>query len=353
LIVDGYARADVLQEIYGFDNREFLAGLRERGFYVAEESRSNYAQTMLSLASSMNMAYLSALPERLGVDSQDRGALRAMVRESVVRESLAEQGYRMIALESSYYLTDLQTVDEYWPANLSHPALVALTPFEANLLETTLLKIVLDALVAVDSALAEGLYTAGYQGHILRTLWTFRTVPTAALRPGEAFVFAHIVAPHPPFVFGPEGEIIEQTTPFTLKDGSFFYAGRELYIQRYRDQLVFVNTELLRMVDEILASSPTEPIIILQADHGSGAYTDWDSVERTNLVERFGILNAYFFPTEAYDQLYPQITPVNSFRVVLNQFFGQDLTLLEDLTWMSLWETPYRFVDVTGASRPD
>ena len=37
------------------------------------------------------------------------------------------------------------------------------------------------------------------------------------------------------------------------------------------------------------------------------------------------ILNAYYFPGGRYEGLYEAISPVNSFRVVLNTFFGAKL----------------------------
>jgi hypothetical protein len=45
IIVDGYARADVLREYYEFDNSEFLNGLEKRGFTVNDSSRANYYWT--------------------------------------------------------------------------------------------------------------------------------------------------------------------------------------------------------------------------------------------------------------------------------------------------------------------
>ena len=47
IIVDGYASSSTLEEIYGYDNHEFTDYLTERGFYVASESRSNYAKSTL------------------------------------------------------------------------------------------------------------------------------------------------------------------------------------------------------------------------------------------------------------------------------------------------------------------
>src|SRR3970282_1068515 len=61
IILDGYARDDILRKFYQLDNRDFLDRLGELGFYVAGCAQSNYAQTQLSLASSLNFAYLDSL----------------------------------------------------------------------------------------------------------------------------------------------------------------------------------------------------------------------------------------------------------------------------------------------------
>ena len=58
-------------------------------------------------------------------------------------------------------------------------------------------------------------------------------------------------------------------------------------------------------------------MILVQADHGPGSELDRNSAERTNLRERLSILSAYCFPDRDFAGLYPGISPVNSFRVVL------------------------------------
>ena len=59
IILDGYGRADVLQEIYNHDNTSFTSALTERGFYVGDESQSNYLRTSLSITSALNMEYIN------------------------------------------------------------------------------------------------------------------------------------------------------------------------------------------------------------------------------------------------------------------------------------------------------
>ena len=61
------------------------------------------------------------------------------------------------------------------------------------------------------------------------------------------------------------------------------------------------------------------------------------------------ILNAYYFPGGRYEGLYDRYRPVNSFRVVLNTFFGAKLDLLPDRSFFSTWPDPYKFIDVTDA----
>jgi hypothetical protein len=128
----------------------------------------------------------------------------------------------------------------------------------------------------------------------------------------------------------------------------------EQYAQGYRAQAIFITRRVERVIDEILRNSPEPPIIILQSDHGSGLRLDMGSLERTDLHERMSILNTYYFPGQRYEGLNDRITPVNSFRVVLNTFFGAKIPLLPDRSFYSTWSEPYRFHDVTDQVRsPD
>jgi hypothetical protein len=77
-------------------------------------------------------------------------------------------------------------------------------------------------------------------------------------------------------------------------------------------------------VIDIKKESDTPPIII-QVDHGIYCA---DIEERARPC--FPILNTYYFPDANYTALYPEIFPVNSLRVVLNQYFNTNLPLLPD-----------------------
>jgi hypothetical protein len=99
-------------------------------------------------------------------------------------------------------------------------------------------------------------------------------------------------------------------------------------------------------IDSLLAQSETPPIILLQGDHGPKGFSD-DNIEVNNFTENFAILNAYYFHDGNYSDLYPSISPVNSFRVVLNQYFDTDYPVLEDRSYFSDVVRPFDFRHVT------
>jgi hypothetical protein len=193
-----------------------------------------------------------------------------------------------------------------------------------------------------------------YETHRRHILFAFEKLQEVPALDGTYFVYAHIIAPHPPFVFDEEGTVVSQDTPFTLNDANHYTRehSQKNYIAGYRRQIQYVNTLVLETIDAILSRSTTPPIIVIQGDHGPGAHLHWGSLENTIPAERFGILNAYYFPDQDYALLYPSISPVNSFRVLFNQFFEADYTLLPDRHYYSSWSFPFDFIAVTDVTLP-
>jgi hypothetical protein len=179
-------------------------------------------------------------------------------------------------------------------------------------------------------------------------LYAFDHVPNAATNEEPTFVFAHITVPHFPFIFDKEGNPIE---PSKGMGGREDYEYDE-YIAGYTEQLAFASDKVISVIDAILSQSPEPPIIIVQSDHGPAAQLapGW-SVSESNVTERLSILNAYYFPDQDYASLYDEITPVNTFRVIFNQYFGGDYDLLDDQAYFSSWDRPYDVIEVTSEVR--
>jgi hypothetical protein len=129
-------------------------------------------------------------------------------------------------------------------------------------------------------------------------------------------------------------------------DGDAFLGTNDEYLRGYRDQLTYLNGVLPGILRSLIEDSAEPPIILLQADHGPGSRLNWSSAEETDLTERTSILSAYFLPGDAGGRLYPTITPVNSFRVVFDAYFGADYALLSDRTYFSTWDQPYQYLPV-------
>jgi hypothetical protein len=334
IILDGYGRADILDELYSYDNSEFLEFLESREFHVADRSRSNYAQTALSLASSLNLDYLDGLVQRLGEEGQDRDPLEVLIERSAVIKFLKQCGYTVVAFPTGYSPTTIDGADILmrggWAPNGLEIGLLLTTPIPWLIVSTSEFSLETQ--------------------HADRILGTLGRIPDTAEVRSPHFVFVHILAPHPPFLFDADGDRIEPERPHTYDDGSHFFEDggtRSEYMEGYIGQLQFVNKRLEVLIDDLLSRSSQPAIIVLQADHGSGLLLDWDDLENTYLNERFSILNAFLLPGDGAADLYDEITPVNTFRLILNHYFDTGLELLEDRSYFSTWEQPYEFIDVT------
>ncbi|WP_372369093.1 sulfatase-like hydrolase/transferase [Candidatus Uabimicrobium sp. HlEnr_7] len=333
IIMDGYARNDTLKSIYNYDNKLFLSFLRDKGFFVADKSRSNYPQTYLSLASSLNLAYLDFLQRQLGEDYRSRTPLKKLIRNNSTTRFLKKQGYQFWAFSTGYSGTELTNADYYLAPNK-----YSISEFQQVWMNTTpLVKI---SYAPILNLIVEDNHTA----HRKRILYTLDKMGNLR-NPVPKFVFAHLVCPHPPFVFDRQGNLPQHT--FSLKDHEK-KEGKNVqwYIEGYRNQVDFLNQKLQNTINKILKKSHNS-IIIIQADHGPSLQTNWKNHKATNLNEKFNILNAYYFPNQKYQNLYPEISPVNSFRIILNDYFSLKLDLLPDESYFASWAYPYNFIKIT------
>ena len=358
IILDGYGRSDVLADLYGIDNTDFLRFLEQRGFYVAADARSNYSKTILSLASALNMQYLDEIVKTQGVHSANRQPLIEMIQNSLVAQSLRTAGYYTVGFETGYPPTELTGANVYLsgPGGASSASPLewvarGVNEFEILLLQTTMLRPALDK-ISEGQVLARSLISQPYRDHRRRVLFTLEQLPGVAQLQGPHFVFAHILVPHPPFVFGPNGEEVVQTRPFRLMDIEEY--DPEEYIARYKDQLLSLDTLLSTAIERILENSERPPIIILQGDHGPGAHMSYSKPLTSNMRERMSILNAYLVPAEVTRRLYPSISPVNSFRVLLDVLLGESRPLLPDESYFTLDDSRlYNMINVTDRARSD
>jgi hypothetical protein len=351
IILDGYGRSDILSSLYNLDTEPFLSFLDQQGFYIAAESHSNYPTTAKSLAASLNMSYLDDLAKEYDLDLTDRNPFESLLKHSRVRTFLEQRGYQTVAFETGWIRTEITDADRYMhteehvdaPAYLSWYA----NEFELLLLRTTILRPYLDVKThAIGEAASMDSNRILYQRRRDTVRYTFRTLEEIPTWDGKFFVFAHIIIPHPPFVFGPDGEPLYPTWPYTIQDASDFPGTLAEYISGYSGQVRYTNKLLHILIPQLINRSDTAPVIILQGDHGPRAHVDWNSPSASNMQEVMSILNAYYFPGEAAERLYPSVTPVNSFRILFDEYFNADFPLLEDHSYFTTHTDPYQYIPV-------
>ena len=149
------------------------------------------------------------------------------------------------------------------------------------------------------------------------------------------FVFSHMMLPHSPYVFGANGE---ELSPESLELG---WQGLENDKEGYLNQLKFTNKKIQHFITKVIDESEIPPIIIIQGDHGlKSEMEDLNNPTDKELKERFSILNAYYIPTKN-ESLEQNITPVNSFRIIINELFNEQLEMLPNTNYWTVYEPPY------------
>lgn len=300
ILADGFPNSASLKEFWGYDNSEFIVGLKKRGFYVVDKAASNYDQTQLSLSSSLNMQYLSDINQK-GYTGE--ALYWRLIQDNVVVGLLKQLGYKFVNVSSGCSATDSV------PQADSNIRCQFLNNFALVLAFQTPLLAIEQCYPLLRNFCAD-----------IR-LCPRRCLPQVVSIRGPKFVLLHTDLPHGPCIFDEKGGSTGPLSRQLLRD----WGTPTLLV----GQVKFVQKELLSWIDIILAQPGSKPIIILQSDHGPALpVSDWAN-------QRMRILNAYYFPSGDYGKLYPSITPINGFRVLFNQFFQAQLNLLEDQSWCS------------------
>lgn len=310
VIFDAYTREDYLRQVFDYDNAPFLDGLRERGFYIAGRSRSNYMFTQMSLASSLNFEYIAE--DLLESVSENWNSAVPRLAGSIggnrVVTFLKERGYEFVTFPSYVAATEIRSADRF----IEPRGIGRMTEFHLALIDRTPIRILWNR---IDTP---RLFPFFFPLQAMEELERGR-------RP--MFVFAHLMAPHLPHTVDANGNHYE--TPPNYLDG-------------YRNEVAYLNTRITEVIDAILAKRPNSAFII-QGDHGpwsnwdgnaEGRQDPWQGTSEDYIRDRTAILNAYYFPGAQYEELYPEITPVNSFRVLFNRYFATGLPLLKDESYV-------------------
>ena len=323
IVLDAYARADVLKEVYEFDNSPFLDGMRQRGFFVADGSHVSYTRTTMSLPACMNMDFLENLAAKSGASSIEGLRLARLYRYNRVHQVLRDLGYTVAGFTSGFRFTDpgpetdiAFAYDEPW----WEP-----TRFEIMLLDfTPLLRV-----------LRYGGIDFGHADWRRRILFALENlhVPAEEHREGPLFVQAHVLAPHAPFVFHADGSARRPPGVFSLSIQEDPGESLDVYLRMYAEQVEGLNQHVEAMVDRILETSENTPIIAIVSDHGG---------PRLEFVHKEGLKHSLIMlllPGVPRSELPHHLNLVHLFPLIFNRGLGMDVPMAQEpaetVPWLS------------------
>jgi hypothetical protein len=336
-IFDRYGSQPVLADSYGFDNSDLIGFLEGRGFYVASKSRANYPMTAHSLASTFHMGYLDFLAKHPRSRRGDWHPIFDRLRDHRVGRFLKSRGYKFVQIGGWWGPTQHNGY-----ADESHN--FGFSEFNTGYLRKTIVPPILNA-VAPDSAYARLLQWNTSQCH--RVPRQIEKVKEIGSRSEKTFVFAHILVPHDPYVFSRDGRCL---SPAEIE--------KRTEQEGYVDQIRYANSLIKDFVSALLATDGPKPIIIIQSDEGPvptryrHSERSWHDATADELRVKMGILNAFYFPDGDYGDLDPQVTSVNTFRIVFDKYFGTTFKRLPDRSYAFPDKSKiYDFYDITDVMR--
>jgi hypothetical protein len=296
IILDEYAHPATMLDYYDYDNGGFISELTSMGFFVAPDSRTAYPLTNWSLASSLNMQYLPA--------GASHDFCFQKMANNAVAAYLKSVGYTYV-YSGVWFDQEEVGADLYHNFYESSSGDTVVREFSRTLWNTTMARPFYDHLTG-------DAYACHYRSSITEQLDSLTTMPDIE---GPKFVFAHIICPHAPLLFGPNGEDVSPADFYNFEDKQF-------YLGQYR----YISGQIQAVLTTLIEHSASEPVIILQSDHGIRQHPGLEIGDS----EWQKILNAYYLPGNGSQDLYDSISPLNTFRLIFNHYFGTDYALLED-----------------------
>jgi hypothetical protein len=335
LVFDRYGNEDAMRDAAGVDN-DLPEWLESQGFIVDRDAHANYGRTTLSLAATLNMTLLDEVAAEMGPDTDDATPVNEMLQDHEVGTFLQDHGYRYVHIGSWFGPTKTNRIAD------ENPVLSTQTDF-GTLLDDTTLSPTIDELTGTKAPPKHHLL------HRAAALFDWNELDRVSKEPGPKFVFGHVLLPHEPYVFKANGEYSE----LSEEDSRFSPAGQAA-------QLAYTNDHIRGLVSSLLAVPEAErPIIIIAADEGPypERYNrdqmgfDWTQATDEEIVTKYGILDAMYLPGEAPADApspYPGMSVVNTFPIVLDRYFGEQIPLLPDRSFTSrTWARPYDLTDIT------
>jgi len=353
IILDRYPGGDTLYAEYGYNNSDFYQNLSSMGFNILREAKSNYGATSSSIPSMLNMDYIDSITQA-GYNFENNRLWKFF----------KSQGFKFIFLPSNYQTTvendnaDIVLNPFPIPLNKNYQRITfqEIMFFERTFLGQmyyiTLRMLFNQKIPSVSTKdlqfrirEAGALETTEFRNqranvsskyHVKYTVENLTQVPKIS---GRKFVFAHIN--------GYES-IANKTGNFTTT-------------------LQSASQGVESAIKKIIAESEVDPVIVLLSDHGKKAGSPEVVNRNRSVFAKYACypnkslnieyiaaswytvnnINTFYLPDDGDKSIYPNMSPVNAWRMILNFYFGTNFSRIED---RSYWSSPDGMCEVDSKS---
>ena len=326
-VLDSYPNDYILKNYYNFDNSQFTNFLKKNKFHIIPKSTSNYGYTHLSMPSFFNMNYIQSLSNPFPTNYPLK-ILNRLMKTSKVIKFIQNKGYTFINFNSGAGVSNKKNnADIHYPRDSYE--------FLSLCIRRSIFSSMTDSL---------GVKKAERKRK-LQTFQQLSTIPSLKLKKPK-FVLSHMILPHPPYLFGENGEIVPEAK--LQFDGSAWLQ-KKLFI----NQTIFLNTKMERLIRDIITKSENPPVILIVGDHGPFSMIIRDLKDKKTThsndayFEKFGNLNAVLIPNNTYEKYKNVHSLVNTFRQLFNELFDAEFPLLEDKIYYSPPKDSHNFTDVS------
>lgn len=314
LVFDAMASSQSVLNTTGKSISDLDTFLHNKGFYLASNARANYNWTIHSVSTTLNMDYLppwiAPVMDDLKVyfwgssSFKDNSLFRILQKENYKINSYQPISFDNTQWPGESYFNNLKKYhysfktlpgriykDIFW--NYSRINVDFIHQYQLDLI---------------------------YERSLVKKKYfdtTVSLIKESCSKTGQPkFTYGHFMLPHDPYVFDSTGKLKspDKTIPRNSQED----------LDGYYEQLRFATNTIRELVTYIQANNKKNTIIIVAGDHG------FKTKEARVNGYTFNNYSAFYFPDKDYHSLYDSITPVNSFRLVLNKYFNATLPLLKD-----------------------
>ena len=296
ILLDAYPSNDVLKRDFNFDNSAFINTLEKKGFFIFDSIYSNYTKTICSLPSFLNHKYTENFEYTPSL----------ALSNAALFKTAYDNGYKVDFINSfsgfkleKGYVSSVTDVSK-------HYAGTATTINQAFFYGTFFQKM---------------FPFFNKRNNVKDIFWTELSKEINVSSP--KFVFAHIMAPHLPYLKDRNGK---KLNAFKRDDILVNEITKEYKINKKNciEYLLYTNNKTKSAVDEIFEKTGGNAYIIILGDHGLRLhyYTKNEDKNLSILLKEKNTMNAFFNTFLAFYSPYKDYEKYKDSTTIMNFFIN-------------------------------